>query len=307
MNNTNINDSHARLDLNLFRVFGVIYRVRNLTRAAEQLCISQSAVSHALARMRQQLDDPLFIREAQGVIPTALAVRIWPDVQEGLALLRRAQTHGQVFDPARDMAQVTLAMNDEVEPVLLPLLVETLRTQVPHIKVASVRVERSTLRADLAAGRLDCAIDVAQAAGSELSHTLLTRDDFVVVSRSDSPVSEADYLTAQHVTVSSRRTGRVVEDLELARSGITRQVAVRCQHYASASRLVANSDLLLTIPRNLAMSINSLLGNYIHPLPVTLPVGELRLFWHNERDQDPANVWLREVVLAAVQTEHPRR
>lgn len=301
MSNTNYLDTPARLDLNLFRVFGVIYRERNLTRAAEQLCISQSAVSHALARMRQQLGDPLFIREAQGVIPTPLAVRIWPDVQEGLAFLRRAQAHSHSFDPARDVGKVTLAMNDEVEPVMLPALVNALHGCAPAIQVASVRLDRASLRADLAAGRLDCAIDVAQAADDELAHAPLYSDEFIVVSGTAAAIDAADYLAAQHVTVSSRRSGRVIEDMELARLGLTRHVAARCQHYETACRLVAGSALLLTMPRSLALSLNAYLGNHLHPLPLAVPAVKLHLFWHRERENEPASLWLRGTVLDALQ------
>lgn len=301
MNINNGSSPLTRLDLNLFRVFAVIYRERNLTRAAEQLSVSQSAVSHALARMRQQLDDPLFIREAQGVVPTPLATRIWPDVQQGLGFLQRAIAHSHSFEPSRDISTVTLAMTDVIEPALLPALVKALRGAVPSIRVTSARIERSTLKADLASGRLDCAIDVAQAADDQLFHCVLTREEFVVVSRSSAAIDSDSYFAAQHVTVSSRRKGYSVEDFELARQGIKRQIAARCQHYESACRLVASSDLLLTMPRSLAISSYAYLGNQIHPLPITVPSVELHLFWHKERESDPANTWLRHTLLSAVQ------
>jgi len=301
MNKSNYSPPIARLDLNLFRVFAVIYRERNLTRAAEQLCVSQSAVSHALARMRQQLDDLLFIREAQGVVPTPLAMRIWPDVQEGLGFLQRAAAHSHSFEPARDIAAVTLAMLEVIEPAVLPSLTRALQDAVPGIGVTSARIRRSTLKADLASGRIDCAIDVAQAADGELSHGFLSRDEFVVVSRSSAAIDQAAYFAARHVTVSSRRMGYGVVDFELARQGRQRQIAARCQHYESACRLVADSDLLLTIPRSLAMSSNAYLGNHIQPLPVSVPGVELHLFWHPSRELDPANTWLRTTLLKAMQ------
>ena len=301
MNKDNFSTPIARLDLNLFRVFTVIYRERNLTRAAEQLCVSQSAVSHALARMRQQLDDPLFIREAQGVVPTPLAMRIWPDVQEGLGFLQRAVAHSHSFEPARDITAVTLAMLEVIEPAVLPTLVKALHGAVPGIRVTSARIKRSTLKADLATGRIDCAIDVAQAADGELSHSFLSRDEFVVVSRASAAIDRDSYFAAQHITVSSRRMGYGVVDFELARQGDKRQIAARCQHYESACRLVAGSDLLLTMPHSLAMSSNAYLGNHIHPLPVSVPGVELHLFWHRDREADPANTWLRRTLLSAMQ------
>jgi DNA-binding transcriptional LysR family regulator len=300
MNMRNNPNSLARLDLNLFRVFSMIYRERNLSRAAEHLCISQSAVSHALARMRLQLDDPLFVRGAQGVMPTPLAKRIWPDVEDGLRFFQRAASRSESFDPTRDIEQVTLALNDEAEPTLLPILVSSLRQQVGNIRIASVRIDRSTFRSDLAAGRLDCVIDVAQAADDQLRHIPLTIADFVVVSRTAAAVDLTDYLAAEHITVSSRRTGRSLEDWELARQGIHRLVAVRCQHYQSACRLVAESDLLLTMPRSLAVSVNAVFSNHIHELPAQIPPVELHLFWHGEREKYPANVWLRHTLLSAL-------
>lgn len=304
MNQINESNWLNRLDLNLFRVFDTIYRERNLTRAAEILCLSQSAVSHAIGRLRTQLGDPLFVREGQGVVATPLADRLWPDIQEALALFRQAVHRSQVFEPARDITQVTLAMNDELEPSILPVLVGALRAAVPEVRVSSVRLDRASLRADLAAGRLDCAIDVAQPVSPDLCHTLLLQDDFVVVSRASAkPVRKLDtaaYLAARHVTVSSRRTGRAVEDLGLARLGLERQVVMRCQHYEAACRIVAESDLLLTMPRRQAEAINTAVGNVVLELPVPLAGIELHLYWHRQRDADPANRWLRERVIGGM-------
>lgn len=305
-----MNDIHAnallrKLDLNLFRVFAAVCRERNLTRAAEQLHVSQSAISHALARLREQLGDPLFVREAQGVTPTPLALRILPSVQQGLALFERIASHDEQFEPARDIARLTLAMNDEIEPLLLPRIALAVRSHIPGAVVSSVRIDRPTLKAGLASGLLDCAIDVAHAAVDELMHTPLTRAEFVVVSRSPDPVDFDAYLAGEHVTVSSRRQGRSIEDWELARLGHRRLVAARCQHYASAWSLVAASELLLTMPRNLALSLNNAVANHIHPLPLQLPAVELHLFWHKDRDRDPANTWLRQLLIGQVGGKAP--
>lgn len=300
MNSSHIDTWSRKLDLNLFRVFAAVCRERNLTRAAEQLHVSQSAVSHALARLREQLNDPLFIREAQGVIPTPLALRILPAVQQALTLFASVALHEDQFEPARDIASLTLAMNDEIEPLLLPGIALAVRQHIPDISVSSVRIDRSTLKADLATGLLDCAIDVAHSAVEELMHTPLTKEDFVVVSRSPQPIDFADYLASEHVTVSSRRQGRSIEDWELSRRGHRRRVTTRCQHYASAWSLVAASDVLLTIPRNLAFSLSQVVPNHIHPLPVDLPPVELHLFWHRDRESDPANQWMRNLLIAQI-------
>ncbi|WP_192557945.1 LysR family transcriptional regulator [Pseudomonas allokribbensis] len=297
MNNNHNSYALARLDLNLLQIFSVIYQERNLTRAAERLCISPSAVSHALRRMRGHLGDPLFNREAQGVAPTTLAYRIWPDIQQGLSYLERAITRSESFNPRRDIHRITLAMPDELEPMLLLRLQTLINHHLPDVRIDSVRINRSTLRSDLAAGHIDCAIDVAQPAAEGLAYAPLAQDDWVVVSRRPFVLDTSTYVEAKHVTVSSRRTGMVLEDFALAQQGIERQVMMRCQSYEAAFRLVTQSEFLLTMPRSLALSINSYLENCLLEVPFWLPEIRLNLYWLSSRSTDPANTWLRDLLL----------
>lgn len=289
-----------QIDLNLYRVFAVVYRERSLTRAAEILCLSQSAVSHAIGRLRQSLGDPLFVREGQGVMPTSVADKLWPDIDAALNLLRLAAARSHDFDPQRDINQVTIAMNDELEPSLLPPLVAHLREQVSGaVPIASVRLDRSSLRADLAARRLDIAIDVAQQVSPDIAHAALASDDFVVVARQPMKLTRERYFAAQHVIVSSRRTGRAVEDMAMAKLGFERQVVLRCQHYEAACKVVAASDCLLTMPRR-QVRLSS--GLAVMAMPLALPDLALHAYWHRQRETEPALMWLREQLFQALQT-----
>ncbi|MBM7116813.1 LysR family transcriptional regulator [Archangium primigenium] len=299
MNQAQESSRLAGLDLNLFRVFDVVLQERSLTRAAEVLFLSQSAVSHALARLREQLGEPLFVREGRGVAPTPLAERLAPEIREALTLLQQAVHRTRQFEPGRDVVELVLAMNDELEPSLLPGLVERLRVHAPKVRVSSVRVERTKLERDLASGRLDLAIDVAQPTSPGLRHAPLLRDDFRVVAARRRKLDLAAYLAARHVTVSSRRTGLALEDLVLNRLGHQREIAVRCQHYEAACRVVAGSDWLLTMPRRHAEAIARPLGNHLLPMPLALPPLEIHLYWHRQTELDPRGRWLREQVLAA--------
>ncbi|WP_340674512.1 LysR family transcriptional regulator [Paraperlucidibaca sp.] len=305
-------NDQRQIDLNLYRVFAVVYRERSLTRAAEILCLSQSAVSHAIGRLRQSLDDPLFVREGQGVMPTVVADKLWPDIDAALNLLRLAAARSHDFDPQRDITQVTIAMNDELEPSLLPPLVAHLREQFLHapdsdatlsnttaVPISSVRLDRSNLRADLAARRLDIAIDVAQQVSPDIAHAALASDDFVVVARQPMKLTRERYFAAQHVIVSSRRTGRAVEDMAMAKLGFERQVVLRCQHYEAACKVVAASDCLLTMPRR-QVRLSS--GLAVMAMPLALPDLELHAYWHRQRETEPALIWLREQLFQALQT-----
>jgi DNA-binding transcriptional LysR family regulator len=297
MNNVNNLNKLDRLDLNLFRVFDTVYRERNLTRAAEILCLSQSAVSHAVGRLRISLDDPLFVREGQGVIPTPLSDRLWPDIKDALTLFRQAVLHQQIFEPSRDLRQITLAMNDKLEPSILPRIATKLHETAPNLQLASIRLDRTNLRADLVAGRIDFAIDIAQRTSPDISHTILMQDEFAIVCRKNREVTADDYLSARHVTVSSRRIGRSLEEIGLSKLGIERNVVVRCQYYETACHLVTHSDLVLTMPMLQAKSINESLGNIVSPMPLPLSGIELHLYWHQQRETDPANQWLRSKLM----------
>ena len=170
MNRANRGPVLEQLDLNLLVTFEAVYRERNLTRAAKRRFVTQSAVSHALARLREQLGDPLFVRRASGVEPTPVAVRLAPQIGEALRLLRRALETDE-FDPARDLGRVRIAIHEELEPAVLPGFERRLRAAVPGVELDCVRVDRTSLERDLGSSRLDLAVDAAAVAGPDLRHT----------------------------------------------------------------------------------------------------------------------------------------
>ena len=290
-------DDATKLDLNLLRVFEVIYREGSLTQAAKQLCITQPAVSHCLMRMKEQFGEPLFVRSGKGMVPTELAKRMSPDIHRALDFVRQAVNRTQGFEPERDLEEVTIAMNDVVEPVLLPSMKLALLAAAPQLNVASVRLDRANLRADLASGRLDCAIDVVRPTEQEICHRFLVEDKFVVLTPGLKSLTTKAYLAANHVTVSARASGLSVEDLELARQGLQRKVTARCQQYQTACKLVMQDHVLLTMSQQVAQAIGLPKGVTMLAPPVPLRAVRLHLYWHRSRDKEPACVWLRETLL----------
>ncbi|WP_044560965.1 LysR family transcriptional regulator [Azospirillum sp. B4] len=318
-----MNDVHdmrllARLDLNLLRVFDAVYRARSLTRAADELALSQSAVSHALARLREQLGphpgtgplgigtEPLFPRDGRGVAPSALARRLAPRVREALAALGRALADTQDFQPDRDLRQAIVAMPEAVEPTLLPDMMARLRRHLstgPVPRLDSVRLDRATMKADLARGRLDLAVDVTLPPDPDLRHLPLLSDDYCLVAAAGHPPVDLDgYLAAAHIAVSSRRSGPAVEDYALLRLGIQRRIALRCQRYETACRVIAEAGLngggwLLTMGRRHSQPlVDGGRGALVTlPLPLDMPPLAFNLYWHRASEDDPANRWLRDV------------
>jgi DNA-binding transcriptional LysR family regulator len=298
--NTANHGALEQLDLNLLVMFEAVYRERNLTRAARRLFVSQSAVSHALRRLRARLGDALFVRRASGVEPTPVAVRLAPVVGEALRMLRRALETDQ-FDPARDLGRVRIAIHEELEPQILPGLERRLRAAVPGLELECVRVDRTSLERDLGSSRLDLAVDAAPVAGPELRHASLVHDQFCVVGRRGARAPRIDvrrYLAARHVMVSSRRTGPALEDTLLGQLGVSRTVVLRCQRYEAACRIVADSDLLLTAPRLRARAIAAHMRLVLLPLPFRLPPFDMRLYWHRQLDTDLRSQWLRAQLTA---------
>lgn len=291
-----------KLDLNLLVVLEAIHAEGSLTRAAQRLHLSQPALSHALARLREALDDPLFLRQGNRMVPTPRTQRLMGPLHEALGLIGEAVQEGARFDPATSRQEFRLGLRDVFEATTLPALLGQVAREAPGVRLASVRADRRELEADLADGRLDIALDVLLplAPDGDIRREPLSHDRLMVVARREHPairrgrISLADYLAAGHLLVSSRRRGPGFEDQELARLGHERQVVLRCQHYFAACRVAESTDYLLTMPAQYAAVANAGLGNVLLEMPVTLPPMDVYLYWHESRHNDPANRWLRE-------------
>ena len=262
-----------RFDLNLFVVLDAIYREGNITRASHKLHLTQPAVSHALGRLREQLGDPLFVRQGTLMQPTPYTRNLIGPVREALQLLEHSIADEPAFDPASARRTFNLGLRDVFEATALPPLVARLQALAPGIELASVRIDRREVEGELAAGTLDLALDVPLAMGESIRQQRISRDRLVVVARQDHPGIDGEldletYLAHAHVLVSSRRKGWGLEDFELNREGRRRRIVLRCQHYFAASRVASRTDLLLTMPEQYARIANMQFGNRIYPFPL---------------------------------------
>lgn len=288
-----------QMDMNLFLVLEAIYNERNLTRAAEQLHITQPAVSNALARLRRTLDDPLFSRTPAGMNPTPLTESIMPKVQQALSLLGGSLSEQRLFDPATAVKTLRLSMNDMAETLLLPRLLERLQQLAPGIAVESYYVPRDQLVKELAANTLDFGLDIPLATATQLNQQRLINDRYLCMLRADHPLAEQtsltleQYLQLEHIHVSSRRSGPGLVDIALNKLGRRRGIKLRVQHYRVAPLVVLRTDLALTVPASLANQYPARLFE----LPFQVPQMDWHLLWHKNQHDDPANRWLREQLL----------
>jgi len=289
-----------KVDLNLFVVFDAIYTEANLTRAGQIIGITQPAVSNALARLRESFNDPLFVRTAQGMVPTPMAQNIINPVRSALALLRVSVQESRTFNPLQANKTFRISMTDLTEAVVLPPLFQRLRKQAPSVVVESLLSHRRETTSDLAAGRLDFAIDAPLNTDPQVRHVKLMEDRYVCAMRPAHPlagqpsISLDEYLGLTHIHISTRRNGRGQVDLALGKMGLQRKITLRSQHYLMASNVLQHTDMVMTVPERFARR------HALHfvALPLNeLPNVETHLYWHESTEQDPANRWMRELLI----------
>ena len=185
-------------------------------------------------------------------------------------------------------------MPGELEVLLVPALFARLRTAAPEVTLTTAQLDRARLGADLAAGRFDLALDVPQPTDPEVAHEPVFDDAFcVVAARRRRRLDKKAYLAAGHVAVSSRRTGPTLEDVHFGAEGLQRRVVVRCQRYETACRIVAASELLLTIPRAQAELRSRLLALRVFAPPLRIPRLRLDLYWLRAAGDSAAGRWVR--------------
>lgn len=287
-----------RLDLNLLHVFDTIYREGSLTRAAQALHLTQPAVSHSLARLREHFNDPLFTRQGNQMVATPLARRFAETMRPGLTQIQSAVNQFHAFDPSHQHKTFALGLRDILESTFLPQLMLNLGPY-PEVEVISQRIARRDMETQLASGKLDFAVDVLLPVSNQTAHELLRRDQLVVIAGEHYPgldggLSMDAYLQARHVLVSSRTEGPGIEDFELSRLGVHRRIALRCQHYYAACRVAETSDLLVTMPETYARMIEQQAKVRVLPLPTDMPPLNVHLYWHKAYEKEPALLWFRE-------------
>lgn len=293
------------IDLNLLVAFEAIYREQNLTRAAEKLNLTQPALSHALARLRDLFQDPLFARTARLMAPTPFARSIISPVRDALSTLERGLFQNRSFDPAHESRRFVVGLRDALESAWLPRLIEHFYVRAPKLSLVSTRVVRAELETELSSGAIDLAIEIVVPVSSAIRHQPIAEDKLVVVARrgrASEELSLARYLEATHVLVSSRRRGPGLEDVALRQAGLKRNIALRCQNYHAASRVVQNTELLLTMPERLARALHQEADAVILPFPIEMQPLTMHMYWWGASDNDPANRWLREEVMRLSQT-----
>lgn len=292
------------LDLNLLPVFAALYRQRNVSRAANEVGLTQSAMSNALSRLRISCDDPLFVRTRGGMVPTALADMLAGPVLEALQTLETGFAQPFGFNAERSERTFSLLMSDIGEAVVLPKLIQALYATAPSIKIQAIRLPHSEYTRAMESGTADLAVGNLDFLNAGYYQQRLFDDSYSCIVRANHPTIDSDlslvqYLAASHILVRTGNTEPLVESA-LSQMRCRRNVRLEVAQYHIAAKVVAETDLIASVPRNTARGFSNL---KVFPLPFTVPTAEVRQFWHERNHHDPANQWLRKMIAAIITSD----
>lgn len=287
------------VDLNLLTVLAVLFEEGSVTRAAARLGRTQSAVSHALDRLREAFGDPLFVRSGQRMVPTPRAEVLRAPVREVASRLVDLMVRAPVFDPALADRRFVIAASDYFQSVLIPPLVPRFRRAAPRAHLA-VHAPKSRLIERLSGGELDFALVVALESSPAIFRQPLFEDRFVCLVDEEHPTVRwkldlPTYLRLPHALIAPLGVATGHVDRELARRGESRTIAVLLPDFMIAPRALCGTDLVLTLPERVAKLFANERLRVLEP-PIDLPRLRGHLIWHERVAKDPACQWFRSLV-----------
>jgi DNA-binding transcriptional LysR family regulator len=290
-------------DLNLLVAFDVLMRELNVTRAAEQMFVTQSAMSHILHRLRQQLDDPLLVKTPTGMKPTQRALALIEPVRSLLADMEQLVQPPIEFEAITSQRHFALAATDYIEFLLMPQLSELIEQTAPGIDIHVKRTEASFPVAQLENGSLDVVLGFVSVLNppAHLRCQTLFGDQMVCVVRKNHPViqrepSLEEYVAVPHMLISWKGTPVGIIDQYLVELGQERRIKLIVPNFLSAPLIVAQTDMILSLPYKLAKRFTNFVPLEIYPVPIELPTYDLVMIWHPLWDKDPAHLWLRDKI-----------
>jgi DNA-binding transcriptional LysR family regulator len=292
------------IDLNLLVVFDAVMQERSVTRAGRRLGLSQSAMSHALTRLRYALKDDLFIRSPKGMLPTPRAEQLALPVRQALDRLQRSLEPTQ-FDPSTAKRHYRIATDNYAAIVLVGLLVERITKTAPGVTLEFRPSGTLNIPDLLDRGELDLAIGPFPEQGERFSRLSLLEDDFVLVLRKGHPaagnreLSMEQFAALSHLAISSVAYNTDFIDQALARRRLKRRIQLRAP-FLSAVRILVASDMVSVLQRRVAEELVRYRPLVIRALPHSSPTLETAMIWPRWLDDQPAHRWLREVVTVMV-------
>jgi DNA-binding transcriptional LysR family regulator len=268
--------------------------------------LSQPAVSNALARLRETMDDPLFMFSKSGGELTAKARRMITPVREALALIR-GQLGGSGLDLANTKRMFRILMLDPLEPIVIPPVLRAIQTSAPGISIESVQIRLDAL-SELRSGKLDLAFHVFPPNAPDIASVPVVGADPVVVSRRNHPAIRKrldlkTFSSLGHAVLIPELQAMTQITADMAKLGIERRCVYMVYRISAMAPVVAQTDLLAMLPRWFAHDVARRYDLDIHPSPIVHSNPHIHLLWRTDSSHDPGLIWLRDTMLNAMR-EH---
>ncbi|MDR9752494.1 LysR family transcriptional regulator [Pseudomonas sp. SZMC_28357] len=292
-------------DLNLLFTFEALWRDHSVSIAAENLGVTQGAVSSSLKRLRQEYGDKLFAMVGRRMEPTPFAVQIAPTLLDALDLVREAQTRALEFAPQHCRKVFTLRTRDIGEAVCLPTILKLLQAEAPLCRITTVASPVEETLSGLSIGRIDLAIGYLPTLKTDIHRTVVSSQQYVCALRTGHPLADVEltlerFLRQQHLLVETGGTGHVLLERALIEAGARNNIGLRIPQYLSAPYLLLESDMLWVVPAVLGKTLSRHFPLLLKPVPLVLPEFDIALYWHDRFHRDPQNKWFREMVATAL-------
>jgi DNA-binding transcriptional LysR family regulator len=290
------------LDIKLLRLLDQLHATRSVTKSAEALGQSQPTVSIWLARLRDLLGDPLFVRTNEGMLPTPCTEAMMPTVREVLGGLQRLSQSRSAFDPATSQRRFAICMTDASHITLLPRLLAHVRALAPGVALAASRIDTNLAQA-LQSGEADLGLGFLPWLDTGFYQQALFEQDWICLVNSKHPrVLDGSpahwnlqaYQAEAHVGISSG-TGYQLLDDAVASQNLTRRIQLELPGFLGVSAILASCDLVATLPRQTGETLARVGGLRVLPCPFAIPGFTVKQYRHGRYHHDDASRWLRGV------------
>jgi DNA-binding transcriptional LysR family regulator len=290
----------AKLDLDWLSVFVEIYKTQSVSRAAQALGLEQASASVTLNKLRRHFDDPLFCRTSVGMAPTPHAQAIYPDVLEALMRLEKARGTSGAFLPQQATREFRICMTDISEIVLLPRLINQLQKTAPGLIVEAEKISPDSRRR-LESGDIDLAVGFTPGLEAGFYQQALFAQDFVCLASSEHPrigakLTRKAFSAEGHILVMASGTGHSIVDKVLTKNKVERRVVLRVPSFLGVARIVAQTEFLVIVPRQLGNALAQQERVKVLEPPLTLPTYKVKQHWHERFNADASNQWLRKTM-----------
>lgn len=293
-----------RLDYSLLLALDALVSERSVTRAARRMHLSQPAMSHALARLRDAFDDPIMVRSTSGMVPTPKALQVHESVREALEQLERSVSVFGSFDVSTDSTAFRVAMVDYVEMVVFPELMCRIRAEAPNVRVVTRSIGSTAQLHGLASGEVDLALAFFAEPDESLHRRRLGTDRYVCITRKgrlrQGQLTLDRYLDGRHLAIAPAGTAtRPRLDSALRAMGRERRIVYYAAHFAAAAAIVERTDLIASVHERAALMYMREFDVDLHPLPPEIGLDALVLsqVWHERTHEDKAQRWFRNLVV----------